>query len=165
MRNYWSRFLRRAAAYHDIWWPPNTILFLRILVVLAVSPLLVRFNLPRLKRLIEPRRGQGAGPSQKTPSAESVGRIVRYTDGMLASRGPMMRKNCFRRAITLYYFLRREGMELDVCFGVKTPDESVLDGHCWLVRDDSPYLEINDPTSMFTPVYSFSQITPMKADR
>ncbi len=164
MRNYWSRFLRRAAAYHDIWWPPNTILFLRILAVLAVSPLLVRFDLPRLKRLIEPRRVRRAGPAKKTHSTERVERIIRYTDGMLANRGPMMRKNCFRRAITLYYFLRREGMELDLCFGVKTPDESVLDGHCWLVRDESPYLELNDPTSMFTPVYSFSQITPMKAD-
>ena len=164
MRNYWSRFLRRAAAYHDIWWPPNTILFLRILALLAVSPLLVRFDLPRLKRLIEPRRVRRAGMVRKMPSTESVDRIVRYTDGMLARRGPMMRKNCFRRAITLYYFLRREGVELDVCFGVKTPGESLLDGHCWLVRDESPYLEAIDPTSMFTPVYSFSQITPMKAD-
>ena len=158
MRNYCSKSLRRAAAYNDIWWPSNALLILRIVLVAAVAPLLVRLDLPRLKKLIEPTR------VRKSPSTEIVNRIVRYTDLVLSGRVPFVRKDCFRRAIILYYFLRREGLELDLRFGITEPGESVSEGHCWLVKDELPYLEDRDPMSRFKPIISFSQIPPLHAD-
>ena len=150
MRAYWSRLLHRAAPLRELWWPPSAFLFLRLLLFIAVSPLLLRVNLPRLLALLEPRAlSTGWDPLK-------VERIIRYTDALLVGRGPLPRQSCFRRAVTLYYFLRREGMELGICFGV-SPSAEGLAGHCWLVKDGEPYLERGDPRAVFTPTYSFPQ--------
>ena len=76
----------------------------------------------------------------------------------------MIRNSCFRSVISHYQFLSRQGMELGVCFGSALPVEPVLDGHRRLVRGEMPYLKDEEPASMFTPAYPFSQFTHMKAD-
>ena len=148
MRTYWSKLLHRAAPVKELWWPPSAFLFLRVLLFIAVSPLLLRVKLPRLLAFLEPR-----APSKDSDPVK-VDRIIRYTDALLPGRGPFPRRSCFRRAVTLYYFLSREGMELGICFGVSPSGES-LAGHCWLVRDGEPFLEKGDPLSKFIPMYSF----------
>ena len=148
MRTYWSKLLHRAALLRELRWPPSAFLFVRLLLFIAVSPLMLRVKLPRLLALLEPR-----SPS-KDPDSLRVDRIIRYTDALLPGRGPFPRRSCFRRAVTLYYFLRREGIELGICFGV-SPSAEGLTGHCWLVRDGEPFLERDDPRAVFTPMYFF----------
>ncbi len=148
MRAYWSKLLHRAAPLRELWWPPSAFLFVRLLLFIAVSPLLLRVNLPRLLAFLEPRA------LSTDPDPVKVDRIIRYTDALLVGRGPLPRRSCFRRAVTLYYFLRREGMQLGICFGVSRSGEG-LTGHCWLVRDGEPFLEKGDPLSTFIPMYSF----------
>ena len=162
MRTYWSKLLHRAAPVKELWWPPSAFLFLRVLLFIAVSPLLLRVKLPRLLAFLEPR-----APSKDSDPVK-VDRIIRYTDALLPGRGPFPRRSCYfpsflaggrsraaaAFAVTLYYFLSREGMELGICFGVSPSGES-LAGHCWLVRDGEPFLEKGDPLSKFIPMYSF----------
>ena len=148
MRAYWSKLLHRAALLRELWWPPSAFLFARLLLFIAVSPILLRVNLPRLLAFLEPRA------LSTDPDPVKVDRIIRYTDALLVGRGPLPRRSCLRRAVTLYYFLRREGMQLGICFGV-SPSGEDLAGHCWLVRDGEPFLEEGDPLSTFIPMYSF----------
>ena len=128
--------------------PSNALLFMRILGLIVLSPALVRLSPPRLFSFLEPKS------TGKTPVRSQEERIVRYTDALLANRGPLPHRSCLRRAIMLYYFLSREGAKLEVCFGV-APSNGDLGGHCWLVRDGEPFLESGDPLATFTPVYSF----------
>ena len=150
MRAYWSKFRTRAALVDELWRPSNALLFLRILGLILLSPALLRLNPPRLFGLLQPKS------TGRTPARAQEERIVRYTDALLANRGPLPHMSCLRRAITLYYFLSREGAPLEVCFGV-APADGDLGGHCWLVRDGEPYLELGDPLATFTPMYTFPQ--------
>ena len=149
-QTYWSKFRTRAALVDELWRPSNALLFMRILGLIVLSPVLLRLSLPRLFRLLEPKS------TGKTPARPRQERIVRYTEALLSHRGPLPRRSCLRRAITLYYFLSREGAQLEVCFGV-APSNGNLDGHCWLVRDGEPFLESGDPLATFTPMYTFPQ--------
>lgn len=150
MRTYWSKFRTRAAIIGEMWRPSNALLFMRILGLIVLSPGLLRLSLPRLFRLLESKS------TRKAPARAQEERIVRYTDALLANRGPLPHRSCLRRAITLYYFLSREGAQLEVCFGV-APSNGNLGGHCWLVRDGEPFLESGDPLATFTPMYTFPQ--------
>ena len=144
MRTFWSR-LRRSPVVRELGRPSNALLFARILGFTAVSPLLLRIKPPRLLSILEPKR------STKRPAPPRLDRIVRYTDALLP------RRTCMRSAITLYYFLRREGMQLGICFGVAL-EKGSLRGHCWLVKDGQPFLEREDPLPTFTPIYAFPHV-------
>ncbi len=158
-QTYWSKFRTRAAIIGEMWRPSNALLFMRIFGLIVLSPALLRLSLPRLFRLLEPKS------TGKTPARPRQERIVRYTEALLAHRGPLPHRSCLRRAITLYYFLSREGAQLEVCFGV-APSGGNLDGHCWLVRDGEPFLESRDPLANFTPICTFPQgsRTPPQAE-
>jgi hypothetical protein len=82
-------------------------------------------------------------------------KIIAYVDSVFQACGPFIRRGCLTRGITLYYFLRRAGVNVTLCFGIGKV-ENVFAGHCWLVRDDRPFLESSDPRLMFTPIYSIS---------
>ena len=59
-----------------------------------------------------------------------VDRIIRYTEALLVGRGPFPRRTCLRGAVTLYYFLTREGLDMGICFGAARSREGLI-GHCW----------------------------------
>lgn len=67
---------------------------------------------------------------------------------------PLVRSGCLTRGVTLYWFLRRAGLEVELRFGLDPDDAGDLtDGHCWLTLDGEPYLEPRDPRPRFTEVY------------
>ena len=74
---------------------------------------------------------------------------------------PVVRPGCLTRGVTLYYGLRREGLDVALCFGVGSP-EGEMAGHCWLEMDGLPLLEGTDPRIVFTEVVrvSGSGVTP-----
>jgi len=65
-------------------------------------------------------------------------------------------KPCQFRGLTLYYFLRRAGVDVSLVFGIGVIG-SMYKGHCWLVKDEVPYLETVDPRQYFTAMYTFNR--------
>jgi hypothetical protein len=104
----------------------------------------MRLKLSLVERLLEPRR--------KPPPAElDLACLARRVDGLLARGYPLVRSGCLTRGVTLYYVLRRLGVDVALAFGVGASDSGFV-GHCWLVRGDQPFLEAADPRGRFAEV-------------
>ncbi len=109
-------------------------------------PLVVRLPLPRLARLLT------RAPRPRAPRPVEIERLERVTS--LAPRicRPLVRGGCLTRGLTLFWFLRRAGVEVELRFGLDPSAGVPADGHCWLTLDGEPYLEANDP-QRFTELY------------
>jgi hypothetical protein len=77
-------------------------------------------------------------------------------DAIIRRGQPLVRPGCLTRGVTLYYALRREGIDLALCFGMGNPDGESA-GHCWLAIGDDPLLERTDPRPVFTEVVRLSR--------
>jgi hypothetical protein len=139
-RNSWATFRREVRTASDL------LLLVRICVFAALTPVLVRLELPTLARLLgRSSRSRPGGP-------ERIDRITRFTDYALRVGRPLVRSRCLTRGITLCYFLRRAGLDVELCYGVGTPLGEFA-GHCWLELDGDPYLEPRDPRTDFTATF------------
>jgi hypothetical protein len=138
--NRWRGVLGKACL------PSHGFLFLRVLLFAAAVPLLMRLKLTRLQRLLEP---SGARRAADPAVAQA---LVSYVDAIAALGPPLARRKCLTRGLTLYYFLRRCGLDVALHFGVGTPEDDFV-GHCWLVRDGEPFLESPDPRPLYVTVY------------
>jgi hypothetical protein len=119
----------------------------------AVSvPLLMRADLPTVQRRLEPRRARRADPAAAADLAAQYGRWV---DGIIRRGGPLVRPGCLTRGVTVYYGLRRCGVEAALCFGVGTVG-GTMEGHCWLEVAGRAVLEPGDPLTVFTEVARMS---------
>jgi hypothetical protein len=90
-----------------------------------------------------------------TPSAPysaALERRLALVDFALAVTAPIFPPTCLRRAVTRYYYLRRAGVAVGLVFGIGAPDGASA-GHCWLIRDNVPFLEPRDPRSLFQEMY------------
>jgi len=130
----------------------DALLFVRIFLLAMVVPLLMRISLPRLKSLLDPRFPLGV------PDQTRAQKIVSYTDHAIRMGKPLIRSSCLTRGITLYYFLLRAGLEVDLCFGTGELEGEFV-AHCWLVKEEQPFLEARDPRTFLTEVYRFSSDT------
>jgi hypothetical protein len=137
------------------WW-----LFLRIFVFAAVVPLLFRLKISVLSQLLE-RRIKAATARKADPATTEL--IIRCMELARAVGGPVIRPKCLTRSVTLYYFLRRAGMDLTLCFGAARKGDLLVNaaGHCWLVRNGEPYLEAGDPRANFLPIYWLPNTFPV----
>jgi hypothetical protein len=145
-----SRVANRIRIVRQLRRPGDLVLFLRILLFAAAVPLLVRLRLPSLARLLEPRL---VPPATDPAKAE---KIIAYTDAVLQFGRPLVHAKCLTRALCLYYFLRREGVDVTVHFGVEKSGDTFA-GHSWLMMDGEPYLEEADPRLYFSEVYGFGR--------
>lgn len=127
--------------------PRELALTLRILAVAALVPALMRLRLGRLEAVLEPRR------ARRDLDEEAAERLARRVDDVLAAGRPFLRPGCLTRGVTLYYFLRRAGADVELVFGMGKPDDGFA-GHCWLVKEGEPYLERTDPRPLFTPMHT-----------
>ena len=109
----------------------------------------MRLPLPRLLALLR--------PLTTAPVADHtlVQQIVRYVDAAIQVGSPLIERRCYIRALTLYYFLSRAGLAVELHFGVGSQEIGHPRRHCWLVRDGKPYLEAQDPQALHTPIYHF----------
>ena len=135
----------------------NAFLLMRIGAFAAFVPLLSRLPIRRLQALVEPNCAHPEIESTEdaTEHAAKVERIIRYTNLVCRIARPLIARRCMTRGLTLYFFLRRTGVDASLVFGVGNIRDN-FEGHCWLVRDGEPYLETTDPRSAFTPVYAFN---------
>jgi len=125
-------------------------LLVEMIVFAAAVPMLMRLKLAHLQRILE----WGRRPT--SVSAEAEERIVRHFHIARRVASPLVRSSCLTRGVTLYYFLRRAGVDVSLCFGMGMIDGTFL-GHCWLTRTGVPILENRDPRLLYTRIFSIPQ--------
>lgn len=126
----------------------ESILFFYIVILITfLSPLIRFIKLPRLLGLLK--------PAKIYPNRWSVDKIVSFTDTILEREIFIYRRNCFKRTLTLYYFLSRLGLPVKVNLGIRKGEEKLLEGHGWLTLEGKPFKELNKPD--FKIIYSFPQ--------
>ncbi|MDQ3396354.1 MAG: lasso peptide biosynthesis B2 protein [Deinococcota bacterium] len=146
MPAYWPRLAKRLHGLRRLRSPGDALLLVRIFLFAAFVPLLLRLKLPTLLSLLEPKR------ARPLPDPAKTAKIVRYVQAVLRFGKPVVRPGCLTRGLTLFYFLRRAGVEVALCFGTGAP-EGKFEGHCWLVKEGEPFLEGVDPRPVFTEIY------------
>jgi hypothetical protein len=115
----------------DVW------LFLRILSLITVLPALLRWlSMPQLLRLLTP---SAAKPPQRLADPALPAKVARYTDAILRRRIWVYYPNCLRRSLVLYRFLRKSGLRVHICLGIRPAGGATaksisagIDGHAWL---------------------------------
>jgi hypothetical protein len=127
----------------------NTILFLRIFAFAAAVPYLLKLRLSRVGDALEPGRNPVA------VQEDTVRRITAYIETVIRRGQPLVRRGCLTRGLTRYYFLRRAGMDVALCFGMGHLENEFM-GHCWLVKDGEPFLEAEDPRRRYVEMYRIS---------
>ncbi len=151
MRNWWSALRERYDILRQVHARGHKLLFAQSFCFALAVPALVRLPLPRLNRLLSQ-----AGRPRRDGNAEGDA-IAATVLAMLRGGRPLVRSGCLIRGLTLYYFLRRSGVDVALCFGIGPGGgQDGFDGHCWLVLDGEPYLEARDPRPLYTTMYSFS---------
>lgn len=138
---------RRFAAIRQLGSLPDKYLAARIILFAASVPALLRLGIPRLQSFLEP-----GNPSAVIDPAR-IEKIAAYVNLLLGANLPFIRSGCLIRGITLYYFLRRSGLELGLSFGIGNIEGRPV-GHCWLVKEGAPFLESQDPRPVFTEIFS-----------
>jgi hypothetical protein len=127
----------------------DVFLFFHVLFFAAAVPFLLRLKLSRLKALLEPR----------IPSSEDrdrVEQIAEYVEMAIREGRPLVRPGCLTRGVTRYFFFRRDGMDVSLCFGMGQVQGEFV-GHCWLVKDGVPFMETRDPRPLYAEMYRISK--------
>jgi hypothetical protein len=136
--------------------PPSGRLFaLRVVLFAATVPLLLRRDLTRLGRRLEPAAPKALPPPP--PPAEVLA-LVERIDRLLSAFRPLVRSGCLTRGITLFYFLRRAGAPVSLHFGIGSTGamgevDGGFSGHCWVVHDGLPLAEKRDPRPLFAEMF------------
>lgn len=124
----------------------ESLLFAYLACFAACVPLLLRLPLPRLAALVtRPVR-------RRTASDADAVRLFRLMELAVSACYPLIRPGCLTRGVTLYWFLRRAGLDVQLQFGLDPEPREVTDAHCWLTFAGEPYLEKVD-VSRFTKLY------------
>ncbi len=119
---------------------------LRIACAAAAARLLVRLPLPRLAALLE--RVPPSAARHRLPARL----LVEHVDAVFARGLPFIRRGCLQRGLTLFYFLRRSGHPVSLCFGFGAP-RAAYAGHCWVEAGGAPIGERRDPARDFALFY------------
>lgn len=90
-------------------------------------------------------------------------KIVKFTDYILRHNLWTDKNTCLRRSLVLYHFLRKSGINVFVCFGVRYNErlsdreaKKKLEGHAWLLYHGDIFLERNaEVTETYTMTYCF----------
>jgi len=148
-------FKENFGSFADIW------LFIHIFFLVILTPLLLKlFSIPRVMKIFTPRYLK---VYRDLDLKESKDKIVKFTDYIL-KRNFLTRKNiCIKRSLIFYHFLRKMGINVYVCFGVRYNNDvfekkhqKKLEGHAWLLHDGDIFLEWNrDVTKTYTMTYCF----------
>jgi Transglutaminase-like superfamily len=136
--------------------------FLRVACFAAAVPILMRLKLPVLHRLLERRIASAAGAEG---DSHGPGEIVRCVESALTVGTPLVRPGCLTRGLTLYYFLRRAGVDVTLRFGARWRNGELMEeaGHCWLEKGGAPFLENGNPYRYSVPIYSLPATCPQPA--
>jgi hypothetical protein len=136
-------------------------LFLRILILIPVMEISIKlFSIPRLMYWITPKENRHN--RNLNDSSFSI-KAAKYTDFLLGMNLWIYRPKCLKRSLVLYRVLREAGIDIQICIGVRFSHETEnvlpdnrLEGHAWLVKDGSIFLEKNEEVAKtYRITYSF----------
>ncbi len=152
----WASVRRRLAVVRELhslgqWW-----LFVRVFLFAAAVPFLFNLKFGVITRWLARRTRRS---SKSAVDLAKVEPIIRCVELARAIGGPLVCPRCLTRGVTLYFFLRRAGLPVSLCFGDAMKKGAVVQmvGHCWLVKDGEPFLEKSDPRPHFRFVYSLPE--------
>lgn len=148
MKNFYSKVTRRLACLPHFQGLNDFLLFSQIFLFAAAVPLLMRLPLPRLHSFLSPRT------APPVADAARVQQITLYVDSAIQLGRPLIQPRCLIRGLTLYTFLSRAGLNVELSFGVGSKEDN-HPGHCWLVKDGVPYLEAQDVLGRYNTFYHF----------
>ena len=131
---------------------PDVVLFLQIVVFAAIVPYLLRLKISRVAAVLE----WGGHRRTLPPKQGQVDKIAGYVELAIRRGRPIVRPGCLTRGLTRYYFFRRSGLDIALCFGMGRIEQEFM-GHCWLVKDGEPFLELEDPRPRYVEVYRISR--------
>lgn len=151
----WSaRFVSRIAVLPLLRSPHVAVLALHIFAFASVVPVIMRLPLRHVEVLLTRR------PLGRRANVLPEGELIALVLAVLQAGRPFVRRGCLTRGLTLCYFLRCAGVDLELHFGIGAaePENDVFgdgfDGHCWLVRDGEPFLEPLDPRLQYVETYA-----------
>ena len=138
--------------------------FCKILLVVTLLPILFRFlSIPGLTKKFTPK---SIKYKKNINLQKTTDKIVKFIDFILNRNFWRYRENtCLKRSLVLYYYLRRLGIEVRICFGVKYNDDlsnmedgNKLIGHAWLIYNGAIFLEKDAAETMtYKMTYSFPE--------
>jgi hypothetical protein len=142
-----STLPRRLRAVGELRDAREAVLFVRVVAFAATVPLLMHLPLPRIAALVTraPRR-----PAASAAEIERLDRLIALAPRVAR---PLVRPGCLTRGVTLFWFLRRAGLDVELRFGLDPAERDATEGHCWLEIDDVPFLEKVDPRPRFAELY------------
>ncbi len=109
--------------------PYDILLMARIAAWIVVTPVLIRIlPLPSLMAFLTP-----TGTSNSTPQ-DYKDKVINYTFLLLGRQKAMFQRNCLKRCLVVYRFLRLAGEPARIFFGVRK-ENGKLAGHSWLEVD------------------------------
>ena len=135
-----EKFKKNFRSFGDLW------LFMRIFGLITLLPVMIKYlSILSLLKTLTP---VGNKPGQKLNIDSLIEMIVKYTDYILGYNWLFYKKTCLTRSLVLYHFLRKYGIEVHICLGVKKGEslgevdsEKILQGHAWLTYDGNIFLE------------------------
>jgi hypothetical protein len=122
-------------------------LFVRVVAFAAVVPMLMRLPLPHVAAIVT------RVPRGRAPSAAEIDQLDRMIALAPRVARPLVRSGCLTRGLTLFWFLRRAGLDVELRFGLDAAQDAPTEGHCWLSVGDEPFLEKVDPRLRFAELY------------
>ncbi len=138
-------------------------LFSQIFFLVTTLPVVLKlFSLPRFMKLFTPR---SMNVYEGFDMEESKSKVIKFTDYVLSRKYLMYKNICLRRSLVLYYFLRKLGVNVNICFGVRynkrqpvVSTHKKLEGHAWLLYNGEIFLERNtEATKTYKMVYTFPE--------
>ncbi len=126
--------------------------FTQIVFLVTALPFLLKFSsISMLMRMLTPR----ALKNYENLDLERLSeRIVVFTDYILRLNFWMYKGTCLKRSLVLYYLLRKLGINVHICFGVRYKRElsdkeveRALEGHAWLLYNGDIFMERNPETT------------------
>jgi hypothetical protein len=144
-----STLPNRLRALRELHSAREVILFAQLSAFAGAVPVLMRLSVPRWARLVtRPPRQRAVSPAE----IERLDRLIALAPRVAR---PVVRTGCLTRGVTLFWYLRRAGLDVELRFGIEVAAQSggEADGHCWLALNGEPFLERVDPRPRFTELY------------
>lgn len=154
-----KKFMENFSCFNEI------LLFIQILLLATILPAMLRLlSLPRLFKMLTPS-------DLKICNHQNIERrkdtIVKFTDYIFSRNFWIYKKTCLKRSLILYHFLRKLGIIVHVCFGVRYDEhfsdreaKRKLEAHAWLVYHGKTFLEkTTDFTESYKVIYCFPDKT------
>jgi len=139
------------------------LLFLQIFFLITILPFLIKLlSMPQLMKTLTPETKKFNG---ELNCRKLKDKIVKYTDYILSRNFWVYKSSCLNRSLTLYHFLRKLGIDIQICFGIRykkyftdTTGKKKIEGHAWLLHNGEFFLEANsEMTGTYKMTYCFPE--------